>query len=78
MSKIVEVIELTPDDLFSARVSYFKHTEKILTSILHAVQPECPAYPGVPNPCDYSGCDCFAADELPERVEALREGVKTK
>lgn len=44
-------------------------------AIFLALNPECPAYPGIPNTCNESVCDCFAADDLAGQVTRLRAAV---
>lgn len=41
-------------------------------AIFLALNPECPAFPGVPNTCNESVCDCFAADDLAGQITTLR------
>ena len=53
------------------------HTpEQIANAIHHLFTPECPAFPGMPNPCETEMCDCFCADQLPERVKTVLAGYK--
>lgn len=42
--------------------------DQIANDVFHTLYPECPAFPGVPNQCDPQMCDCFNADNLPEKV----------
>lgn len=50
--------------------------EQIANEIHHILMPECPAFPGMPNPCETEFCDCFGADQLPERVKAMLEELQ--
>lgn len=45
--------------------------DEIANDVFHALHPECPAYPGMPNPCDPQICDCFNCEQLPEKVRDL-------
>ncbi len=53
-------------------------SEQIANEIHHLLLPECPAFPGMPNPCDTQVCDCFGADYLPERVEHLLQELRRR
>lgn len=50
--------------------------DDIANGVFHALYPECPAFPGVPNACDTQICDCFNADRLPEKVERMAEALQ--
>lgn len=45
--------------------------DEIANDVFHALHPECPAFPGVPNACDPQVCDCFNCEQLPEKVAEL-------
>lgn len=46
-------------------------TDQIANDVFHALHPECPAFPGIPNPCDTQVCDCFNCEQLPEKVDEI-------
>lgn len=48
---------------------------QIAEDVFHALHPECPAFPGVPNACSPQICDCFNCEQLPEKAAALVAGL---
>jgi hypothetical protein len=49
---------------------------KLLTRILRALHPECIAFPGSPNQCEWTTCDCSASDDLDHQVAALQRQLQ--
>ena len=45
---------------------------RLLTRILRVLHPECVAFPGSPNQCEWMTCDCSACDDLDHQVAALQ------
>lgn len=52
--------------------------DEIANAVFHILHPECPAFPGVPNPCDAQMCDCFYCENLPEKVHSLLDQLGRK
>ena len=44
--------------------------------VFKALNPECPAHPGIVNPCPPAMCDCFAADDMVATINALKAEVE--
>lgn len=49
--------------------------EEMANEVFHAMHPECPAYPGIPNLCHHAVCDCWAADDLPGQVTQAKDAA---
>lgn len=50
--------------------------DDIANGVFHALYPECPAYPGRPNPCDAQICDCFNCEQLPGKVSDVVRALR--